>query len=95
MSAFSQIPADRYVGSNALAFAVEDSYPVSPGHTLVIPRREFATWWEATPDERQAMLDLVDTVRNQLLSRTPTPDGPLPLYVRPPDVTMPERTVTP
>ena len=63
MSIFSSIPADSKIASNDLAFAIRDKYPVTDGHSLVIPNREFATWWEATPDERTALFSLVDEVR--------------------------------
>ena len=37
---------------NALAYATCDSFPVSPGHTLVIPRRHCADFFDLTPDEQ-------------------------------------------
>lgn len=66
MSVFLQKPASDHVASNALAFAIRDGFPVSPGHTLVIPRREVSSWFEATREEQLAILDLVDTVKAQL-----------------------------
>jgi diadenosine tetraphosphate (Ap4A) HIT family hydrolase len=74
MSIFSSIPADSKIASNDLAFAIRDKYPVTDGHSLVIPNREFATWWEATPDERTALFSLVDEVRDELLAAF-SPDG--------------------
>lgn len=65
-SPFLEVPPRVWVASNALAFAIRDAYPVSPGHTLVIPRREVANWFEATRDEQLAVLDLVDEVKRQL-----------------------------
>ena len=73
-SPFSQISPEQWVASNALAFAVRDNYPVSPGHTLVVPRREVATWFEATTEEQAAIFELVDEVRNAL-DREYQPDG--------------------
>jgi len=67
MSVFSSIPAESKIASNELAFAIRDKFPVSDGHTLVIPNREIATWWDATPQERDALFELVDVVRSQLL----------------------------
>ena len=60
--------------ANELAYALRDRFPVSPGHTLVVPRRHVATWFEATPEERQAMFALVDAVRAELDAKT-RPDG--------------------
>ena len=42
-----------------LAFSARDSYPASPGHTLVIPRRHVASFFELTPEEVAACMGLV------------------------------------
>lgn len=65
-SPFLSIPESRWVASNAHAFAIRDGFPVSPGHTLVIPRRLVATWFEATAEEQRAIFELVDVVRRGL-----------------------------
>ncbi|MFO0631137.1 MAG: HIT domain-containing protein [Polyangiales bacterium] len=74
-SPFLALPASRHVAANALAFAIEDGFPVSPGHTLVIPRREVRTWFDATPAEQAAIFALVDEVKRRLDDREPRPDG--------------------
>ncbi|MEI8083517.1 MAG: HIT family protein, partial [Actinomycetes bacterium] len=71
---FADIPEQFWVASNDLAFAVRDRFPVSPGHTLVIPRRIVADWWQATPSERQALLELLDEIKADL-DREFTPAG--------------------
>jgi diadenosine tetraphosphate (Ap4A) HIT family hydrolase len=63
-----------WTASNALAFAINDLHPVSPGHTLIIPRRRIPTWFEATPEERMAMFELVDEIKRKLDERL-RPDG--------------------
>jgi diadenosine tetraphosphate (Ap4A) HIT family hydrolase len=73
-SPFLQRPRDAYVASNSLAFALRDGFPVSPGHTLIVPRRLVATWFEATREEQVAMLELVDAVKAQLDAEL-LPDG--------------------
>ncbi|WP_163989671.1 DEAD/DEAH box helicase family protein [Pyxidicoccus caerfyrddinensis] len=65
-SPFLSIPESQWVASNAHAFAIRDGFPVSPGHTLVIPRRLVATWFEATAEEQRALFELVDVVRHGL-----------------------------
>ena len=72
-SPFTAIPDSQWVASNALAFAVRDRYPVSPGHTLVIPRRHVATWFDATRDEQLALLDLIDVIKRDLDAAVPPP----------------------
>jgi superfamily II DNA or RNA helicase/diadenosine tetraphosphate (Ap4A) HIT family hydrolase len=74
-SPFLDLPASAWVASNALAFAIRDKYPVSPGHTLVVPRREVAMWFEATPEEQAALFALVAEVRARLDAEAPKPDG--------------------
>jgi len=67
-----EIPADQWVGANDSAFAIRDGYPVSPGHTLVVPRRLLPDWDAATPDEQAAILELVGQVKRSLrLSHAP------------------------
>lgn len=65
-SPFLEAKPSSWVASNALAFALRDRFPVSLGHTLVIPRRLVATWFDATPDERIALFALVDEVKRAL-----------------------------
>ena len=70
------MPPAEWIASNALAFAIHDAFPVSKGHTLVLPRRAIATWWEATAAERAAIFELVDEVKRRLdADASPRPDG--------------------
>ena len=45
-SIFSDIPSDKWIMNNDLAFAILDIYPASEGHTLFIPKREIKTFFE-------------------------------------------------
>ncbi|NQU36756.1 MAG: HIT family protein, partial [Actinobacteria bacterium] len=54
------------MASNDQAFAIRDRFPVSRGHTLVIPKRIVANWWQADERERSAMFHLVDEVKADL-----------------------------
>jgi diadenosine tetraphosphate (Ap4A) HIT family hydrolase len=74
MSVFLTIDPSEWVDSNDLAFAIRDKFPVSPGHTLVIPKRVIPTWWEATREEQLALLELVDSVK-VMLDHEYAPDG--------------------
>ena len=64
---FCEIPESRTILHGSTTFAIEDKYPVSEGHTLVIPKRHFATYWEATASEKLELWGLVDQVRERLL----------------------------
>jgi len=62
------------VAQNALAFAIRDKFPVSQGHTLVIPRRVVETWFDASREEQAAIFELVEEVKKQLDEEL-RPDG--------------------
>lgn len=48
------------------ALVIRDGFPVSPGHTLVIPRRHLASFFDATPAERASLLRLLDVAKARL-----------------------------
>ncbi len=73
-SPFLSIPAEHRIAENDLVFAIDDANPVSPGHTLVIPFRLIATWFEATPEEWVRTLDLVRQVKMRIDAEL-SPDG--------------------
>ncbi len=70
---FCQIPPERIIAQNEYAFAIRDSFPVSPDHTLVIPRRHVGSFFETTQEEKLALLDLLDPVKSQI---SPSPSLP-------------------
>jgi len=47
---------------------------VSPGHTLIVPNRHVATWFEATPEEQQALLEAIAEARRRI-EKNHAPDG--------------------
>lgn len=54
--------------------ARHDKYPISPGHTLLVPRRHVADIVDLTAEEREDLFDLLAEVRG-LLQRRYSPDG--------------------
>jgi superfamily II DNA or RNA helicase/diadenosine tetraphosphate (Ap4A) HIT family hydrolase/HKD family nuclease len=67
-------PSGAVVARNDVAFAMPDGYPVNPGHTLVIPHRHVATWFETTAEEQRGIMELIAEVRQEL-DRELHPDG--------------------
>lgn len=65
---FCNLSTARVLFRNEAALAVRDAYPVSPGHTLLIPLRHIASIFDATPGERQALFQLLELARAQLES---------------------------
>jgi diadenosine tetraphosphate (Ap4A) HIT family hydrolase len=54
--------------------AFPDAYPVSPGHTLVVPRRHAPTFFDTSPDEQTALFAAVIEIR-RALDAALHPDG--------------------
>jgi len=71
---FCAIPREQILIDGKIAVAARDSYPVSKGHTLIIPRRHVASFFNTTEEERQSMLKLLDEVKAMLDSEH-KPDG--------------------
>ena len=63
---FCTLQGERIVGTNDLATAIRDAYPVSPGHTLIIPKRHVISFFDTTTEERLAMFELLDKVKREL-----------------------------
>jgi ATP adenylyltransferase len=61
-----QAPAN-IVASNGAAFAILDRYPVTNLHTLVIPRRHVADFFELYTSERRAIDRLLEDARTEIL----------------------------
>jgi len=72
---FCDLPRDRVTGENSLALAFRDGYPVTPLHTLIIPKRHAATWFDLTEPERRAISLLLDEVRKGILAQDRTVEG--------------------
>ena len=60
--------AERIVEENGTVLALEDGYPVTPGHKLIIPRRHTPSWFTMTELERQHADELIRVLRKRLMS---------------------------
>lgn len=63
---FCTIAVDRTIATVSLAFAIRDGFPLSPGHTLIIPRRHVGSWFEASEAEREQITSLLDLCKSHL-----------------------------
>jgi diadenosine tetraphosphate (Ap4A) HIT family hydrolase len=63
---FCELDTGRVLDKNELAVAFADAHPVTPGHTLVIPRRHVADFFELSPAEVAAVFELVFRMRDRL-----------------------------
>jgi diadenosine tetraphosphate (Ap4A) HIT family hydrolase len=63
---FCTLNPERIVSDLDLAVVIRDGYPVSPGHTLIIPKRHVKSIFEATAAEREALLRALDEAKGVL-----------------------------
>jgi diadenosine tetraphosphate (Ap4A) HIT family hydrolase len=71
---FCSIEPSRAWLETEYAIALPDVYPVTVGHTLVVPRKHVRTIYELTAPEQIDIWDLVGRVRERL-STDAKPDG--------------------
>ncbi|MBN1770163.1 MAG: HIT family protein [Deltaproteobacteria bacterium] len=69
-----KIAAGHILTESPLAVAIPDGHPISPCHTLIVPRRHEADFFKLTDDERSAIWALVPVVRAIIEAET-RPDG--------------------
>ena len=67
-------PKVEIISETASAVAFLDGYPVSKGHTLIIPKRHVADYFDLTVHEQRALWLLVNRCK-QILSSRFSPDG--------------------
>ena len=65
---------EKMLCESEFAFAMEDEYPVSQGHTLIIPKRHVENYFDLTKDELIDMWLLVNRVKD-IIEAYNHPDG--------------------
>ncbi len=71
---FEKLEPKEQVGELASCFAFRDKFPVSKGHTLVIPKRVVSNYFELSFKEQSACWFLVNLVKAELQKEL-KPDG--------------------
>jgi ATP adenylyltransferase len=64
---FCAMSEEKIVVRNPLAYAVRDITPVTPDHTLILPRRHVPSYFDLNNDEKRAIDELVDETRRAIL----------------------------
>ncbi|WP_415405669.1 HIT family protein [Sulfurovum sp. CS9] len=72
---FCMLPVEKIVYSNEFSLMFYDSYPVTKYHTLIIPRRHVADYFELTNEEVDAMQELLYRQKERLLQLDKTITG--------------------
>jgi len=66
---FCNPPIDRVFYRDSLIVGLWDGFPVTAGHALLIPIRHAPTWFDATPEEKSALLRGIDIARHAIESQ--------------------------
>ena len=72
---FCNLGDRQIIAQNELAFAVYDAHPVTPLHSLILPRRHAATYFDLHDPERRAINVLLDQVRQDVLRADKAVEG--------------------
>jgi diadenosine tetraphosphate (Ap4A) HIT family hydrolase len=71
---FCALDAARVIFSNEYGNVIRDGFPVSDGHTLIVPKRHIGSFFELETAERDALLALLDEAKREL-DESKRPDG--------------------
>lgn len=74
MSVFTEIDPARIIGRTRHFFLVEDAYPVSPGHVLVISNEPRLDFFDLSAEERAGLEEAI-LLAERLISERHRPDG--------------------
>ncbi len=72
---FCTIPDERVLAFNTLASAISDKYPVTELHTLIVPKRHVATFFDLFEPERRAINHLLVELRNEIVKKDASVSG--------------------
>lgn len=62
------------IAENEGSFAIYDNFPVTKGHALIIPKRHFSSYFEATSDEVSYLDSMIRKVK-ETIDEKYHPDG--------------------
>jgi len=60
------MPIDRVILENELIYAIRDKYPITPLHSLIIPKRHVVDYFSLTKDELLSCDVLLKEVKNSI-----------------------------
>jgi len=66
---FCQLDPSRMIAENELCYAIRDAFPVTPLHTLVIPKRHVADYFDLYQPELNAIHRLLQDQRSEILKQ--------------------------
>ena len=72
---FCEIPDERIIAQNEFCYAIRDGFPVTPLHSLIIPKRHVITYFDLSDEEVLACNDLMRQLKNSMLTEDDLIDG--------------------
>ena len=74
MSVFKELPPERVLFRSEYFFIIEDGYPVSPGHLLIISNELRQDYFELSPSEKTALPEMIEKAK-EIIEAGHRPDG--------------------
>ncbi len=71
---FCTLPSDRIISESDYTLTIREGFPVSEGHTLIIPKRHVQSFFELQAIETAAVLQAMDEAK-EALDKEFSPDG--------------------
>ncbi len=71
---FCILEPDRIISESDYTLTIHDGFPVSEGHTLIIPKRHVQSFFELKAIEKTAILQAMDEAKESL-DKEFSPDG--------------------
>jgi diadenosine tetraphosphate (Ap4A) HIT family hydrolase len=72
---FCKTPKERIIASNELAYAIRDNFPVTPLHTLIIPKHHVLDYFSLSKEDLIACDDLLRNIKEEIQVLDATVDG--------------------
>lgn len=63
---FCSVPVERILQSSNCGMVIRDGFPISLGHTLIIPRRHVGSFFDLSGAERSDLCSLLEEAKRQL-----------------------------
>ena len=74
MKDFTEIQPDRIIYKNDYFFIIEDAFPVSPGHLLIISNFIRKDYFELSDIEKNELLSTIE-IAKEIIEKKHRPDG--------------------
>jgi len=63
---FCNLDAERIIYLDDYCIYFRDVFPISPGHTLIVPRRHIASLFDVNETERNALFSALDIAKREI-----------------------------